>query len=116
MPSGELRLQLRQGGIQEIICGDQELSKLDGILDRTYKAVLKVSTTRNSLRIDQRQWLSRVRNRCKDVACLVEVYETRIFELESKWTQQKLLVNICTHLPHLVALKSTRQLQFKRPT
>jgi uncharacterized protein len=76
------------GEVEEMICDDQELSQLDDVLLRTYKAALTVVPDRSVLQADQRRWLTKVRNRCKNTDCLVQSYETRISRLEQTWEEQ----------------------------
>ena len=71
-----------QSRIEKAICADQELSDLDEYLGRYYDAAR--STLRESascLAADQKQWLSAVRNKCGDAACLKKVYLERLSEL-----------------------------------
>ncbi|WP_129587805.1 lysozyme inhibitor LprI family protein [Herbaspirillum robiniae] len=79
--------------VEEIICEQQEISDLDDLLDRTYKTVLQISTKTISLKADQWNWLTNVRNRCSDAACLTDAYEARIFELEDRWEKQTNALN-----------------------
>ena len=73
-----------QGRIEKAICADQEVSDLDEYLGRYYSAAR--STLRESascLAADQKQWLSAVRNKCGDAACLKKVYLERLSELHA---------------------------------
>lgn len=71
--------------VEKIICGDEELSRLDDSLSEAYQEALKTeaSKTQPEAKIieSQRQWLKKVRNRCQNAACLKKAYETRIREL-----------------------------------
>ncbi|MFZ2268679.1 MAG: hypothetical protein WAV95_13980 [Azonexus sp.] len=76
------------GEVEKMICDDQELSQLDDVLLRTYKVALTVVPAPSLLQADQKRWLTKVRNRCKNTDCLVQSYETRISRLEQTWEQQ----------------------------
>ena len=66
--------------LEKIICGDDELSKLDESLSKAYLQALEWRDIKNRTIKSQRQWL-KVRNACKDAECLKNAYETRIKEL-----------------------------------
>jgi uncharacterized protein len=61
-----------------MICADQGLSALDGKLARMYKQALASAEDPALLRGEQRAWLQQRRNRCRDVACLAQAYESQI--------------------------------------
>jgi uncharacterized protein len=67
--------------VEKLLCGDDELSKLDESLNRAYMESLKRTDVREQMIKSQRQWLKRVRNACQTAECLRKVYETRIKEL-----------------------------------
>jgi uncharacterized protein len=64
--------------IEKAICADKQLSKLDDQLGQAYKISLADTPTPNEARLDQENWLGKVRNVCQDKECLVQVYESRI--------------------------------------
>jgi uncharacterized protein len=66
--------------IEKIICGNDELSRLDESLNKAYLKALEWKDIKNRIIKSQRQWL-KVRNACKDAECLKTAYETRIKEL-----------------------------------
>lgn len=81
------------GPIEEAICEDQQLLDLDDILNRTYKVVVKISPNTSALKVEQRRWLTTIRNRCKNPECLTEAYERRIVELEKTWEKRTAAIN-----------------------
>ena len=66
--------------IEKIICGDNELSKLDDQLSSAYKISLQEESDADAIRHDQKEWM-KARNACQDVACIKRVYEKRISDL-----------------------------------
>ena len=66
--------------VEKIICGDDELSRLDESLNKAYLQALEWKDIKNRIIKSQRQWL-KVRNACKDAECLKNAYEIRIKEL-----------------------------------
>ena len=66
--------------VEKIICGDDELSRLDESLNKAYLQALEWKDIKNRIVKSQRQWL-KVRNACKDAECLKNAYEVRIKEL-----------------------------------
>lgn len=66
--------------VEQMICGDAELSRLDEELAQAYKAALKDQSKAESIKQAQKQWMKE-RNACADVACMKRVYETRLASL-----------------------------------
>jgi uncharacterized protein/ankyrin repeat protein len=66
--------------IEKIICGDNELSKLDDQLNSTYKTSLQEESDADVIRHDQKEWM-KARNTCQDVTCIKLAYEKRISDL-----------------------------------
>jgi uncharacterized protein len=68
--------------IENLICADAELSKLDEDLNVAYRQ----SITRNDVRREaiktQREWLKNERNVCESTACVKAAYQRRIQELQ----------------------------------
>jgi uncharacterized protein len=74
--------------IEDAICADRALSDLDEALQKSYGQLMRMSAVPNTLKADQRRWLTQVRNQCNDMVCLAEAYRERISELESRWEKQ----------------------------
>jgi uncharacterized protein len=92
-----------QSRIEKAICADAEVSDLDEYLGRYYqaaRAALQVSV--QCLAADQRQWLSSVRNACKDAPCLRKAYLERLGELDALQPGATALKNVA--LPKVPAL------------
>jgi uncharacterized protein len=71
-----------QSRIEKAICADAQVSDLDEYLGRYYSAArAAVRESAACLAADQKQWLSAVRNKCEDTACLRKVYRERLAEL-----------------------------------
>lgn len=71
--------------IEKLICGNNELSKLDEALSRIYQQALDrsiqaldPSIDRQQVIKEQREWLKNTRNICGDVECLKDAYKKRI--------------------------------------
>lgn len=69
--------------VEKLICGDEELSKLDESLNKAYLQALKRFDSKEQMIKSQRQWLKNDRNACKNAECIRKAYETRIKELGS---------------------------------
>jgi len=67
--------------VEKLICGDQELSKLDDELAISYKAAQQNSAQGSALRQEQKQWMNE-RNGCGDSACVKQAYERRLLSLK----------------------------------
>lgn len=67
--------------VEKLICSHSGLSDLDERLADAYREALAETKDENSLRQSQRKWLASVRNRCKDLDCLVVAYVDRLVEL-----------------------------------
>jgi uncharacterized protein len=74
-----------QTAIEKLICGDNELSKLDDKLDNVYKSALKElkadKYSKRHLPEEQKSWLKYTRTLCDNSICLKKIYEQRIKEL-----------------------------------
>lgn len=66
--------------VEKLICGDDELSKMDETLSKTYLQTDQSGDHQKATR-EQRQWLKDKRNACLDEKCLKSAYTTRINEL-----------------------------------
>jgi uncharacterized protein YecT (DUF1311 family) len=67
--------------VEKLICGDDELSRLDESLNKAYLQALKRNDIKKQTIERQRQWLKNERNACQNAECLRKAYETRIKEL-----------------------------------
>jgi uncharacterized protein len=67
--------------VEKLICGNEELSRLDESLNKAYLKALERPDIRKQMIESQRQWLKNERNACKNAECLKKAYETRIKEL-----------------------------------
>ena len=67
--------------VEKLICGDDELSKLDESLNKAYLQALQRTDIKKQTIESQRQWLKNERNACQNAECIKEAYETRIKEL-----------------------------------
>ncbi|HXZ06793.1 MAG TPA: lysozyme inhibitor LprI family protein, partial [Paraburkholderia sp.] len=66
----------------QLICGDEELTRVDRTLAEVYHQKMQTSINTTRLRADQRAWLRDSRNACGDKACLMRTYRQRIEELK----------------------------------
>lgn len=84
-PAGAAGFDCQQAGtsVERQICGDEDLSALDGQLNEIYQALRESANAvqRRALTSEQRQWL-RSRNQCSDLACLQASYDARLNELD----------------------------------
>jgi uncharacterized protein len=67
--------------VEKLICGDEKISALDDQLATTYKTASETATDKTTLKTQQKDWLKKKRNSCKDAECLTKAYQTRIDEL-----------------------------------
>jgi uncharacterized protein len=67
---------------EKMICGNDELSRLDKSLNKAYLQVLERTDIKKQIIKGQRQWLKNFRNACRDAECIKRTYKTRIKELE----------------------------------
>jgi uncharacterized protein len=69
--------------IEQLICNDFQLSKIDEDLAAAYARALKETNNPESVRKQQREWLGKLRKSCADVACVKSAYLERITKLDS---------------------------------
>ena len=63
--------------VEHMICGQEELSKLDGELGEAYVMAIKKAPDSRLLKEQQSEWL-KTRQRCDDPACVQQLYVKRI--------------------------------------
>ncbi len=68
--------------VEKIICSDDELSKLDESLNKAYLQALEQTPFKEQTIRNQKQWLKKKRDVCRNLPCLKKAYEARINELE----------------------------------
>lgn len=66
--------------VEKVICGDPQISDLDGQLAKLYAAALRTGASQDAVRTAQRAWI-KLRNGCADSSCVKAAYEERIAEL-----------------------------------
>lgn len=71
--------------VENLICADAGISKLDEDLTVAYKAALQDEKQVNSIRQAQKQWMKE-RNGCADTVCVKSAYATRLSSLKSTVT------------------------------
>lgn len=67
--------------VEKQICADPELSGLDERLAATYQKVLDTAPDKESVKRRQREWLTTVRDACRDEKCVRNAYIARLKEL-----------------------------------
>jgi len=70
--------------VENTICRDGEISKLDDRMGKIYKEAIAKSAAPDALREEQRAWLD-TRNKCKSAACIKRAYERRLARLSSTY-------------------------------
>src|SRR6266498_371375 len=63
------------------VCSDSRLSAMDDELGRLYKGALAGTPNNETLKSDQKAWLS-LRDRCRDSDCIKKAYADRISALK----------------------------------
>jgi uncharacterized protein len=66
---------------EKLICGNPQLSQLDGQLALAYQRALAGAAEPDRLRAEQRAWLRTERKACADAPCLQKVYTQRLAAL-----------------------------------
>jgi len=79
--------------VEKLICQDtaasRTVSELDSAMSDIYSAKLADAPDPDTLKKDQRHWLSSIRNKCSDTPCLEAAYTQRIEQLTSKENANK---------------------------
>ena len=76
---------------EKLICGDPQLSQLDGQLAQAYRRALEGAVDPDKLRAEQRAWLRTERKACGDDACLKTVYAQRLAALAATPARERAL-------------------------
>ncbi len=82
LPSFECKKQ--RTDIEEMICTDEELAKLDNRLGAEIKIILEKSEDTKAVRDEQKNWLKNNRDKCKDKECLMSEYKMRLEKFKSE--------------------------------
>lgn len=69
--------------VEKLICGDDDLSKLDDELGKAYKEALSKANEAQKQRLvtEQKHWLKQTRNICTDESCFKQAYSSRLAAL-----------------------------------
>lgn len=67
-----------KGFVEETICTNEDLAKLDNQLGAQIKMSLDKTTETKKIRDEQKAWVKDTRNKCQDKECLVDAYKTRL--------------------------------------
>jgi hypothetical protein len=100
-----------------MICSDAVVSEFDEHLSRYYQAAMtSLGNAKQCLKADQRSWIARVRDQCKDRDCLERVYLTRLAELDGLQPGMATIKNISLpHGPQLVGILAPAEDQVAAP-
>ncbi|MDO9268184.1 MAG: lysozyme inhibitor LprI family protein [Methylobacter sp.] len=77
-----------QTKVEKLICGNEQASQLDKEMQSAYQEAQAQEADPVSLKTEQRQWL-KMRDTCNDVACIIQVYRTRLASLKAMLTEPK---------------------------
>lgn len=66
---------------EKMICSNKELAEVDVQLAEAYRAALKNTSDKASLKQEQRSWIKNQRNAATDAAAMLQVYQMRIAQL-----------------------------------
>ena len=82
--------------IENTICNDAELSKLDEELASSYKKIWNSLSDKTDLKKDQFDWLKNTRDKCMSLECLKTSYINRVLYLTNydKKNVQENIINI----------------------
>lgn len=75
--------------VEKLVCSSNELRVLDVRLYEAYQRAQRLASDIGLIRTEQRRWLKESRNRCNTVSCLMQVYETRVSQLDSGITYEE---------------------------
>lgn len=67
--------------VENMICSDTELARLDSAMSENYRRIIDSSGQRADLVDSQRRWLRSNRNECQSFGCVRSAYEERLLEL-----------------------------------
>jgi uncharacterized protein len=67
--------------VEKLICGNDDLSRLDEYLHKAYLKALKRPDIKQQTIEGQKLWLKNNRNACRDAKCIRKAYKMRIKEL-----------------------------------
>ncbi|MCC6932705.1 MAG: DUF1311 domain-containing protein [Deltaproteobacteria bacterium] len=68
--------------VENLICTNTELSDLDEQMTNAYHNIINILGS-NSIKENQRNWITTQRNKCDSTNCLISIYRARIFYLKN---------------------------------
>lgn len=85
---------------EKMICANSELSRMDEQLSRIFQQALEQSPGEGKeLKQAEQQWISKERDKCRNVACLSAAYKKRTTELEAVLAKTKEVRKIIIDTP-----------------
>lgn len=69
--------------IEQLICKDEALARLDVQLAQAYKAAVQQTPDKSQLKSEQLSWLKNRRNKCATAECVFAAYEERLTALRN---------------------------------
>lgn len=66
---------------EKLICSNFELADADSRMVSAYKRALSMAADKEAIKSAQADWRKGMRDRCSDIACLMDAYEIRLGEL-----------------------------------
>jgi uncharacterized protein len=73
--------------VEKAVCSNPKLSKLDDALAKAYQRTLASTSNADTVKTEQKTWLTTVRDICKTEACIEKAYQTRLAELQGATNQ-----------------------------
>lgn len=72
--------------VEKLVCADSELSSLDEMLEKEYRAAIRQGNENADLILDQRTWLAE-RNLCRYRECVVRAYWSRLADFQGGYVK-----------------------------
>jgi uncharacterized protein YecT (DUF1311 family) len=69
--------------VEEVVCSDEELSRLDVELNNLYQSELQQAKDKRQIKSEQLDWIVHSMRMCTERDCLINAYQTRIDALKS---------------------------------
>jgi uncharacterized protein len=78
----------KKTNIEMLLCSNDKVSRADSLMALAFRDAFRRSDDPDALLADQQRWTHDVRDACKDVPCLMRVFEDRASDLQT-WRPPK---------------------------
>jgi len=73
----------KKTNIEMLLCSNDKVARADNLMALAFRDAFRRSEDPDALLADQQRWTQNVRDACKDIPCLMRVFEDRASDLQT---------------------------------